>query len=65
MFNKYDYGGYAIDDQQGKGIVFAVIGAGNGGCAMAAHLSIMGFQVNLFNRSEENLRTLKIWWDST
>ena len=42
-----------------KGIVFAVIGAGNGGCAMAAHLSIMGFQVNLFNRSEEKLKDIK------
>lgn len=42
-----------------KGIVFAVIGAGNGGCAMAAHLSIMGFQVNLFNRSEEKLEDIK------
>jgi opine dehydrogenase len=34
---------------------FAVIGAGHGGLAMAGHLSIMGFDVNLFNRSKERL----------
>lgn len=34
---------------------FAVIGAGHGGLAMAGHLAIMGFQVNLYNRSEERL----------
>lgn len=34
---------------------FAVIGAGNGGQAMAAHLSLMGFSVNLYNRTYEKL----------
>ena len=34
---------------------FAVLGAGNGGLAVAGHLAIMGFRVNLFNRSEERL----------
>jgi opine dehydrogenase len=34
---------------------FAVIGAGHGGLAMAGHLSLMGFEVNLFNRSKERL----------
>lgn len=34
---------------------FAIIGAGNGGQAMAAHLSLMGFTVNLYNRSYEKL----------
>jgi len=34
---------------------FAVIGAGHGGLAMAGHLSIMGFDVKLFNRSKEKL----------
>ncbi|MEG8946971.1 NAD/NADP octopine/nopaline dehydrogenase family protein [Rosettibacter firmus] len=38
---------------------FAVIGAGHGGLAMAGHLSLMGFQVNLFNRSEERLWGVK------
>ena len=30
---------------------FAVLGAGNGGKALAAHLAIKGFEVNLYNRS--------------
>ncbi|MCX7797416.1 MAG: NAD/NADP octopine/nopaline dehydrogenase family protein [Melioribacter sp.] len=34
---------------------FAVIGAGHGGLAMAGHLALMGFQVNLFNRTKERL----------
>ena len=34
---------------------FAVIGAGHGGLAMAGHLALMGFHVNLFNRSKERL----------
>lgn len=40
-------------------IVFAVIGAGNGGCAMAAHLSFMGFPVNLYNRTEGKLKDIR------
>lgn len=35
--------------------VFAVLGAGNGGMAMAGHLALMGFEVRLFNRSPERL----------
>ncbi|MEJ5306635.1 MAG: NAD/NADP octopine/nopaline dehydrogenase family protein [Ignavibacteria bacterium] len=38
---------------------FAVIGAGHGGLAMAGHLAIMGFEVNLYNRSEERLWGVK------
>jgi opine dehydrogenase len=38
---------------------FAVIGAGNVGKAMAAHLSILGYRVNLFNRTEKNILPLK------
>ncbi|MEW6506789.1 MAG: NAD/NADP octopine/nopaline dehydrogenase family protein [Bacteroidota bacterium] len=34
---------------------FAVLGAGHGGLAMAGHLAIMGFQVNLYNRSKQRL----------
>ncbi len=30
---------------------FAVLGAGHGGTAMAGHLSLMGFDVALYNRS--------------
>jgi len=34
---------------------FCVLGAGNGGLAMAGHLSLMGFSVNLFNRSNKRI----------
>lgn len=37
----------------------AVLGAGHGGLAMAGHLAIMGFEVNLFNRGEERLWGVK------
>lgn len=40
----------------GKGsLKFCVIGAGHGGSAMAAHLSLMGFEASLYNRSPERL----------
>lgn len=38
---------------------FAVIGAGNGGTAMAGHLSLLGFDVSLYNRGEDRIRSLK------
>ena len=38
---------------------FAVIGAGHGGKAMAAHLAIMGFTVNLFNRTADHVDIIK------
>jgi len=38
---------------------FCVLGAGHGGLAMAGHLAIMGFEVNLYNRSEERIRPIK------
>ena len=34
---------------------YSVIGAGNGGKAMAAHLAIMGFEVTLYNRTFNNI----------
>lgn len=37
-------------------IDFAVIGAGNGGQAMAGHLALQGYVVSLWNRSEEKIR---------
>ncbi|ADL07017.1 NAD/NADP-dependent octopine/nopaline dehydrogenase family protein [Thermosediminibacter oceani] len=37
---------------------YTVIGAGNGGLAMAGYLGLMGFTVNLYNRSEEKIREL-------
>ena len=38
---------------------YTVIGAGNGGKAMAAHLAIMGFPVTLFNRTYEHISAIK------
>ena len=38
---------------------FTVIGAGNGGKAMAAHLSLKGFPVTLYNRSPEHIEIIK------
>ncbi len=37
---------------------YCVVGAGHGGSAMAAHLSLMGFEVNLYNRSPERLEPM-------
>ena len=39
---------------------FCVVGAGHGGLAMAGHLGLMGFEVNMFNRSEERLRSVQM-----
>jgi opine dehydrogenase len=36
----------------------AVLGAGNGGCAVAADLTLRGFQVRLFSRSESTIAKL-------
>jgi opine dehydrogenase len=36
-----------------------VVGAGNGGQAMAAHLGVMGFEVRLYNRSPDRLKPLQ------
>jgi len=38
---------------------FAVVGAGHGGKAMAAHLGIMGFSVNLYKRQGAGLEKIK------
>lgn len=38
---------------------YAVIGAGNGGKAMAAHLALMGFEVALFNRSPGHIEAIR------
>ena len=39
---------------------YTVIGAGNGGKAMAAHLAIMGFEVTLYNRTLEHVEVIKM-----
>jgi opine dehydrogenase len=38
---------------------YTVIGAGNGGKAMAAHLAIMGFRVTLYNRTPKNIAAIQ------
>ena len=40
---------------EGKKPNFCVLGAGHGGMAMAAHLSLLGFTVNLYNRTEARI----------
>jgi len=39
---------------------YCVMGAGHGGLAMAGHLALMGFEVNLYNRSPERLEPLRL-----
>jgi len=41
-----------------KDLKFCVLGAGHGGLAMAGHLAIMGFNVNLYNRGKKRVRPL-------
>ena len=43
----------------GKETRYTVIGAGNGGKAMAAHLALMGFPVTLYNRTPEHVAVIK------
>jgi len=38
-----------------KDLKFCVLGAGHGGLAMAAHLAIKGFKVNLYNRGRNKI----------
>ena len=38
---------------------FAVLGAGHGGRAIAAYLAAIGHDVTLFNRTPENIQTIK------
>jgi opine dehydrogenase len=42
-----------------KRLSFAVIGAGNGGQAMAGYLALKGYKVNLYNRSIERIIDIK------
>jgi len=38
---------------------FCVVGAGHGGLAMSAHLSLLGFDVKLFNRTPQRLEPIR------
>jgi opine dehydrogenase len=39
--------------------IYTVIGAGNGGKAMAAHLALMDFDVTLYNRNPEHIEAIR------
>ena len=39
---------------------YTVMGAGNGGKAMAAHLALMGYPVTLYNRTADNVRAIRL-----
>lgn len=41
--------------EKGREAVYCVVGAGNGGVAMAGHLGLMGFPVRLYNRTDSHL----------
>ena len=41
-----------------KNISYAIMGAGNGGLAMAGYLSLIGYRVNLYNRTRKNILPL-------
>jgi len=47
-----------IFKKESKDLKFCVLGAGHGGTAMAGHLAIMGFDVNLYNRGRKRLRAI-------
>lgn len=42
-----------------KDLKFCVLGAGHGGLAMAGHLAIKEFKVNLFNRKKRRIQSVK------
>ena len=39
---------------------FCVLGAGHGGMAMAGHLALMGYEVNLYNRSADRIEPIAL-----
>jgi len=45
--------------EKGSALTFCVFGAGHGGLAMAGHLGIMGYDVRLYNRSDEGLNGVR------
>jgi len=46
---------------KGKKAIWCVAGAGNGGLSMAGHLGLMGFEVRLYNRTDEHLNAVR-WY---
>lgn len=52
-------GGILLERNTKKKLSFAVIGAGNGGQAVAGYLALNGYMVNLYNRSLERIIEIK------
>jgi len=50
----------AIFEKAKKDLRFCVLGTGHGGLAMAGHLAIMGFRVNLYDRKDSKIRPVRI-----
>ena len=44
---------------RGKSMRYCVVGAGNGGLAMAGHLGLMGFPTALYNRTAAKLEAVR------
>lgn len=44
-----------------KDISWCVVGAGNGGIAMAGHLGLLGFRVQMYNRTDDHLNAIR-WY---
>lgn len=38
---------------------FCVLGAGHGGIAMAGHLGLMGYEIKLYNRTEDKIKSVQ------
>lgn len=49
----------AMHAKDPKELKFCVLGAGHGGLAMAGHLALMGFHVNLFNRGRRRIQPVQ------
>src|SRR5690554_34716 len=50
----------AMAKMNGAGPRFCVLGAGHGGMAMAGHLALMGYEVNLYNRSGDRIEPIAL-----
>lgn len=56
----YIYAFYSYYSSIGRGVLvkITIIGAGNSGLAMAAHLGLEGHQISMWNRSEKSIGTI-------
>lgn len=64
MYHYFDEqwrGNLSALSNRGSALSLCVVGAGNGGLAMAGHLGLMGFPVRLYNRTDTNLHAVR-WY---